>query len=156
MYNSHLICTYSFYDSVLREKYHKDENIDLEDVSDLEDMSEFVYRAELLQAFGGNCDFDTNEKVRFDIDIIKELYNKIKASGSKFMECIEKATNKLLSNDSISGFILLFSYDYFFLTHKCLCDFLNGDIIDAIDTIDTIDTIDNINININNLKNAIN
>jgi hypothetical protein len=130
MYNSKFICTYSFYDPDLRNKYHTNKTYDLEDVEDFEDLAELVYKADLLRAFGEEVgDFENN--ILFENDILFknvnfiELYNQMK-NDAIFVECVEKSMQKHFCEDLESGFIVLFSYDYFFLTHNCICSLLNN------------------------------
>ena len=140
MYNSQFVCTYSYYDPALREYYHKDIEFDIEDVKEFEDMSEMIYQAELLQILGLSEAFNPNVNIEFEANKVIEIYDKIKKNAA-FMECVEKVMQVHSYEDLETGFVSLFSYDYFFLTHKCICDFLtNGKIED---------------INISNLRNAI-
>jgi len=140
MYNSQFVCTYSYYDPALREYYHKDIEFDIEDVKEFEDMSEMIYQAELLQILGLSEAFKSNVNIEFEANKVIEIYDKIKTDAA-FMECIEKVTQVHSYEDAETGFVSLFSYDYFFLTHKCICDFLTNEKIE--------------DINIINLRNAI-
>ena len=123
MYNSKLICTYSYYDPTLR-KHHSDITYDLDDVTGFEDIAEIIYQAELLRVFNidpidKNLD-ESNEDIKLEITI---LYNLI-SSQQKMIECMKKAASLMISDDLEFGFMILFSFDYFFLTHKCVSDFL--------------------------------
>ena len=40
------------------------------------------------------------------------------------VECMKTTASFMLSDDLELGLMILYSYDYFFLTHKCVCDFL--------------------------------
>jgi hypothetical protein len=124
MYNSKFVCTYSFYDSDLRKLYHNDENFDLEDVKEFENLSELVYQAELLQILLLSDSFNPDTNVAIEINNVIQIYNNIK-SNIGFMECVDKALNCHLCKDLETAFIVLFSYDYFFLTHKCISEYLN-------------------------------
>lgn len=123
MYNSKLICTYSYYDPNLR-KHHSDITYEIEDVSGFEDIAEIIYQAELLRVF--NIDpidkslDDSNEDIKLEITI---LYNLI-SSQQKMVECMKKTASLMISDDLELGLMILYSYDYFFLTHKCVSDFL--------------------------------
>jgi hypothetical protein len=106
---------------VLRELYHKNDTFNLEDVEEFSDLSELVYQSELLQILGipaSNPEFDTEK--------LLEIYNKMKVHED-FLKCVEKVTELHSYTDLETGFIALFSYDYFFLTHKCICDFFNDE-----------------------------
>jgi hypothetical protein len=126
MYNSQFVCTYSFYDSKLRDFYHNNERYDLEDVKDFEDLSDLVYKTDLLRAMQFTIDEikSSGDNVCFNSDKLLQLYDVIKIDA-EFMECVEKSREKHICEDSETGFITLFSYDYFFLTHKCICDIIN-------------------------------
>jgi hypothetical protein len=126
MYNSHFVCTYSFYDNLLRNTYHKDEKYDVEDVEEFEELSELIYKTELLRALEFTVDQveSSCDNVFFNNEKLFELYNILKIDVG-FMECIEKIKLKYCCEDYESGFVTLFSYDYFFLTHKCICNILN-------------------------------
>jgi len=126
MYNSQFICTYSFYDATLRNCYHTNERYDLEDVEEFEDLAELIYKTDLLRALQFTVDEveSAGNNVCFNNDKLLELYDIVKVDV-EFMESIEKSREKHLCEDLESGFVTLFSYDYFFLTHKCICDILN-------------------------------
>jgi hypothetical protein len=126
MYNSQFISTYSYYDPNLRNKFHSEENIALDDVKEFEELSEIIYRADLLRAFGFTVeDLEAKIELELNAELIHELYSQFNVHPS-FAECIEKAKNKHLCEDLEYGFIALFSYEYFFLTHKCICEKLNN------------------------------
>ena len=129
MYNSQFISTYSYYDPNLRNMFHSEENINLHDVKEFEELSEIIYQADLLRAFGFTVeDLESEIELKLNAELVRELYSQINLHPS-FAECIEKAKNKHLCEDLEFGFIALFSYDYFFLTHKCICEYLtNGNI----------------------------
>jgi hypothetical protein len=96
MYNTTMVCTYPYYDKKLR-KFVK-EPFCLADVEDLEDMSDDIYRAELLSAFGKE---DINNITHNDIDTLLSEFPKLKEL------CLDHG-------------MILFSYDLFFLTHDCI------------------------------------
>jgi len=135
MYNSQFISTYSYYDPELRNKFHSSENIDVEDVKGFEELSEVIYQADLLRAFGFTIE-DLESKIEFNTTLMHELYNQFKDHPA-FSECIEKSKNKHACEDLEAGFITLFSYDYFFLTHKCICEYLKDSNI-SIESIDNL------------------
>jgi hypothetical protein len=123
MYNSKLICTYSYYDPILR-KHHSDITYDLDDVTGFEDIAEIIYQAELLRVF--NIDpvdkslDDSNEDIKLEITILYKLIS----SHQKMNECMKTAASLMISDDLELGLMVLYSFDYFFLTHKCVSDFL--------------------------------
>jgi hypothetical protein len=128
MYNTKLVCTYSFYDPNIRSLYHADEKFDLEDVEEFSEMSDLIYKSELLKALGVsfndvNC---TSREIDFNVinEKLTDLFSLVK-SDVYLMNCIRMLKNKNLmitENNLDDLFIFLFSYDYFFLTHKCICE----------------------------------
>ena len=125
MYNTEFICTYSYYDPYLRNIYHTDDKYDLEDVQEFEDLSELIYRTELLKAFGFTIQEVESQDIKFNNEKILELYNNLN-NHEEFMEFVKKIKQKYKYDDLETGFITLFSYDYFFLTHSCVCDLLKN------------------------------
>lgn len=136
MYDTQFVCTYIFHDKSLAihnpmaKKYFEDAMTDYDDDDDDEDtmMSEYLYKNELMYAFGLK---DYNDKtINY---IISELYKKMTIKFEsmnpvyvqKFNECIQSLSGKMLSEDPFVGFTLLFSYHYFHMTHLCLCDIFN-------------------------------
>lgn len=121
-----MICTYYYYDTELKEKVPAeliDLNLEVEQQPD--DICDLIYQTDYLQIFGV-VEFDYNlinseMKKLFEISEVK--------SNTTFQECIKKAANMFLSEDLELGFMVLFSYDYLFATHLCICDVLkNGSI----------------------------
>ena len=128
MYNANLVCTYSYYDKTLRNLYHSNEQIDLDDVSDFEDFSELIYKTELLKALCFTIEeIETfREDISFNSEKVLELFNFFKESPC-LIDLFELSKIKHSYGDIEMGFVSLFSYDYFFLSHKCFCDYcLNG------------------------------
>jgi hypothetical protein len=122
MYNSQFISTYSYYDPELRKNFHSEENINLDDVKNFEELCDVIYQADLLRAFGFTVE-DLEAEIELNAELMHELYNQFNIHPT-FAECIEKAKNKHVCEDLETGFVVLFSYDYFFLTHKCICEYL--------------------------------
>jgi hypothetical protein len=84
---------------------------------DLE-LSEQKFRIEFLEIFGANdiCDDFINETIR-------GIYEKIKDIELMKKNLIKLAA-KFLSEDLEIGLMVGFCYDYLFLMHPCICDFL--------------------------------
>ena len=123
MYNSNFISTYAYYDAELSAhcKPLSDPEI-LEKNDDSEtsnEISNCIFQSDFLQAFN---------LTDFEEDLInketKRLY-KIFVENGEFKACMKKVANKYVSEDLYIGFMLLFSYEYFFLTHSCICEYLN-------------------------------
>ena len=108
-YNTDLIITYNFYDPILRKQ--SNEKFDLEDVEEFEDLSELIYQAELLKAF------NLTDITHLTAKMITDLFNKLKSEPT-FLEYLESVKSNFIYEDLETIFTLLFSYDYFFITHK--------------------------------------
>lgn len=94
-----------------------------------ESESEQLYRIQFLQAF---------QSEKWDDDIInnkmKDLYENIKDNTviNDIINNIKKSKNlemmiTLLGDDELTLFKLLFKYELFDFTHKCICNILNND-----------------------------
>lgn len=110
-------------------RYHKEDVIlETDDVS--EDEANFIrnylYKEDLLLIFG--LDFDDSEE-GFN-DGITELYEKIK-DQNEFKQLMEKASSMLFSTDLTAGLCVLYSYDYMYLMHDCVCKYLETGHVDV-------------------------
>ena len=94
-----------------------------------ESESEQLYRIQFLQAF-------ESENWNDDIinDKMKTLYENIKDNTviNDIINNIKKSKNlemmiTLLGDDELTLFKLLFKYELFDFTHKCICNILNND-----------------------------
>ena len=133
MYICNVVITYNYYDKQFKENNEK-QHIDLT-LIDSEDMtvdiSETLYRAELLGVFGLE-EFD--DKV-INLEVMN-LCSQLSAH-TEFAKLMLKASAKMLSEDLCTGLMVLFSYDSFFLLHRCICEFLKTGIISA-ETLDAL------------------
>ena len=133
MYNCHVVITYNYYDKQFKE-HNKNQHIDL-DLIDQEDMtddiSDALYRSELLGVFGLE-EFD--DKV-INLEVMN-LCTQLSAH-TEFAVLMLKAAAKMLSEDLCTGLMVLFSYDSFFLLHRCICQYLKTGIITA-ETLDAL------------------
>jgi hypothetical protein len=113
MYNTKYIITYNdssvFLESDKISEYDKNFIIDA------------LYRNDLLNIFGVE-EVDFNENI-FD-KIINDLY-KIVSVEKDFLSLIKTLASKYMSIDYEFGLMLLFSFDYLFLTHPCICEFID-------------------------------
>jgi len=144
LYNSTFLCTYVFYDKTISQMnpiskrlFIDNPNLHEEETNEeLLDMSNILYQQELLTAF------NLEESKSFDEtnlnNKMEELYNTLfifeetKLNNNYlqiFNEIMTKTASLMLSEDIKTGFIILFSYDYFHIFHLCLCDLLNKGII---------------------------
>jgi hypothetical protein len=111
MYEPNVICTYQYYDPELSSEPVADHEYDQE-------MSEILYQTNFLQCLN-MTEFDLDEINKK----IKELYDIIpREIFEESALCL--AQKHLMSNDIFMGFMLLFSYNYFYLTHSLISKFL--------------------------------
>ena len=116
------------YDTNYECRYHKN-NIFLEtdNVNDLE--KEFVlnvlYKEDMLNIF--KIEYDQlyiNENFKKAYEAISNLYEHIE-DNAFFKECIRKLKPMIHVNaDERTVFTILYSYDFMYLTHKCVSDYL--------------------------------
>lgn len=126
MYNTKVVCTYNTPEVFL----------ETDDITDDEKtfIRNIIYRQEFLNVL--NIDYendhdDNEEKIN---EAIKELYNRVKDSTCLrkcMVKVVQKHMNlgKYMTSDEELGMMLLFSYDYMYLTHICISEFIEtGDI----------------------------
>ena len=126
MYNTKVVCTYN-----TPEVFLETDNITDDEKTFIRNI---IYRQELLNVLDidyENNDEDNEEKIS---EAIKELYNRVK-NCEKITKCMVKViqkhmnVGKYMTSDEELGMMLLFSYDYMYLTHICICEYLEtGDI----------------------------
>lgn len=122
-YNTKYICSYNDSDIFLQSEIEILNDIEKQFVRDA------LYRRDLCNIFkiDDQC-FD--EKIINNI--ISNLYKNI--NGEKFLEsCISKVSNNFFSNVDLElGFIVLFSFDYLYLVHPCISEYIeSGKISDS-------------------------
>jgi hypothetical protein len=108
MYNTKVVCTYNT-DEVFKDS----DNISEEEKEFIRDA---IYRQELLDILGMS-EFNESEMNRS----IHELYEKIK-DNKELKECMTKCAGRFLSEDLELGLMVMFAYDYMYLTHACICE----------------------------------
>jgi len=118
MYNTKFECTY----------YKDDIFFPTDNIS--EDEKEFIrdtiYRQEFLNIFELE-DFDENKLA----ESMHELFEKIKEC-KHLNECLEKAAAQFMATDKEFGLQILFSFDFMYLTHICICEYLEKNEISEI------------------------
>jgi viroplasmin and RNaseH domain-containing protein len=112
MYNTNFECRY-YKDDVILETDNVNEN-------EIHFIRNYLYKEDLLNIF--NIDYGNTEEV-FE-NSISELYEKIK-NCKILKEFMEKASTIIFSNDIKNGLCILYSYDYMYLTHKCVSQYLD-------------------------------
>ena len=116
MYNTKVECTYH-----TSEIFLENDNISEWEKNFIRDV---LYRQELLNIFNIN---EYNEQKMNTA--ICDLYNIIN-DCQELKECIIIVANKLMIEDTAEvGLMILYSYDFMYLTHICVSEFLeNGKI----------------------------
>jgi hypothetical protein len=147
-YNFQFVTTYSFYDKSLylnnpissQYSYEKEkecresDNTQPETDSDTEPddiddnfTSKYLYDNELLHAF---------HMEKYDANILSnkifQLYYHLKSQKDDYPDiqkllqiANEMSMKYIFKSDEFNGFMILFSFDYFHITHLCICDILN-------------------------------
>jgi hypothetical protein len=147
-YNSQFVTTYSFYDKSLylnnpissRYSYEKEkecrESDDTQPETDMDTeaddidehfTSKYLYDNELLHAFHMDM-YDAN----ILSNKIFELYYHLKSQKDDYPDiqkllqiANEMSMKYIFKSDEFNGFMILFSFDFFHITHLCICDILN-------------------------------
>ena len=110
MYNTKIVCTYN-----TPEVFLEEDTVSEEEKGFIRDA---IYRQEFLNILGIE-DFDDSEME----SKIHELYKKV--SDNTFLkECMNKLSGQFMSIDCEFGLMIMFSYDYMYLTHICISEFL--------------------------------
>jgi hypothetical protein len=112
MYNTKVVCT-----------YHTDEVfLETDKITDEERyfVRDAIYRQEVLDILGME---DYNEKEM--TKTIKELYDQVQPSR-ELTECALKLAGHVMSTDVEFGLMILFAYDYMYLTHNCISEYLDS------------------------------
>jgi hypothetical protein len=111
MYNTKIVCTYNTSDVFLESDNITDE--------EKEFIRDTIYRQELLNILGMD-DYNENEMDK----AINELYEKVK-KNNELKECMVKLASHFMSIDETFGLMIMFAYDYMYLTHICISEFIN-------------------------------
>ena len=111
MYNTKVVCTYNTEEIFVK--------TDVLSNKEKEFIRDAIYRQELLNVLGMS-DYNEAEMNR----AIHELYLKIE-SCKELKECMAKCAGRFLSEDLELGLMLMFAYDYMYLTHICICEYLD-------------------------------
>jgi len=122
MYNIEIIPSYAYYDKELipfcpLQINTKTIKENIEEFTSEEEISNSLYKSNLLESFN-LTEFD---EIIINNEIDK-LFSVLK-NNDRFKKCMKKVANTYMSEDLCTGLMLLFSYDYFFLTHSCICEY---------------------------------
>jgi hypothetical protein len=116
MYDTKFVCTYNTPDVFI-----ESDNISQEEKEFVRDA---IYRQELLNIFGMDS-YNETEIVAAILELYKKVENCV---GLK--ECMLKLAGNFMTINKEFGFIILYSYDYMYLTHICVSGFLENGKID--------------------------
>ena len=122
-YNTKYVCSYNDSDVFLESE------IKILNEHEKQFVRDALYRRDLCNIFNihDQC-FD--EKIINDI--ISNLYKNI--NGEKFLEsCVSKVSSIFFNNVDLElGFLILFSFDYLYLLHPCISEYIEtGKISDS-------------------------
>ena len=114
-YNTKYVCSYNDSDVFLESE------IQILSEDEKQFVRDALYRREVCNIFNIE-DQLFDEKII--TNIICSLYKNI--NGEKFIElCATKTSNKIFCNSDLElGFLILFSFDYLYLLHPCICEFI--------------------------------
>jgi hypothetical protein len=115
MYNTQVVCTYN-----TPEVFLETDNITDDEKAFVRDT---IYRQELLDILDIEYDNDDNDNDLKINNALKELYKRIKYC-EQLTKCMLKLAGKYMTTNEEFGLMLLFSYDYMYLTHICICEFI--------------------------------
>jgi hypothetical protein len=110
MYDTSVICTYNTPEVFLE----TDEILD----DERQFIRDVIYRQELLNIFG----LEEYNKELFS-DKITELYDLIK-DNDDLQKCMIELAGQLDNTDKTIGLLIMFSYDFMYLSHKCISELL--------------------------------
>jgi len=116
MYNTNYECRYHKEDIFL-----PTDNIDDDEKEHVRDI---LYKEDMLSIFSI---FEEHQFSKIDKEI-ESLYNKVK-NCDDLKECMTYAAAKFFSEDEQTGLCVLYAYDYMYLTHSCVCEYLEEGVI---------------------------
>lgn len=119
MYITHYECFYNDDKKMFSGKEDLTENDKLE-------IKDFIYREDLINAFGLE-EFD-ERLINIEIEILYEQMKHI----TELHPILDTLAAKMMSTDRTIGFLILFSYDYFYLTHQIICGFIHNNKIEDV------------------------
>jgi len=114
IYNTKYVCSYNDSDVFLESE------IEILNEDEKQFVRDALYRRDL-------CNIFKIEEEYFDEKVITTIINSLYSdiNGEKFLKsCIIKFSNNFFSNDLELGFLILFSFDYLYLLHPCICEFI--------------------------------
>jgi hypothetical protein len=133
MYDTSIICTYHTPEVFLETDEVTDEERQF--------IRDVIYRQELLNIFG----LEEYNKELFD-DAITELYDKLK-DNVELNECMLELAGQLHNTHKTQGLIIMFSYDFMYLSHICISELLETGHISCDDNINNLKSLIKFGIN---------
>lgn len=114
------------YDTKYECRYHTD-SVFIETDVVTDDEKDFIrdvlYREDLMHIF-----YIENYDLCNDFVFISELYNLL-FKCEELRECMRLAAAKIISENEEMGLCILYSYDFMYLTHKCVSYYLENEIV---------------------------
>jgi hypothetical protein len=126
------------YDTKFECRYHRDDVfLDTDQVNENEKdyIRNILYKEDLLNIFY----IDYNHESEIFDKALNELYSKI-CHCKELMDIMREKSGIVFSNDSKDGLAILYSYDYMYITHKCVSEYLDHGFISQ-DNIDLLNKI---------------
>jgi len=111
MYNTNIKCTYN-----TSEIFLDSDNINDEEKNFIRDV---IYRQELLNIFG----LEQYNMLKID-KCIHNLYERVKHC-KELKECMIQLSAIFMSLDEEFGLMILYAFDYMYLTHICVSEYLD-------------------------------
>jgi hypothetical protein len=111
------------YDTKFKCRYYRDDVfLETDNISDIEKniIRDILYKEDILNIFYIDYEDDFN----VFSNIISELYDKIKGCQS-LRNIMKKMAESVISEDEQVGLSILYSYDYMYITHKCVSEYLD-------------------------------
>jgi hypothetical protein len=115
------------YDTKFECRYNRDDVfLETDDINDHEKtiIRDVLYKEDILNIFNIDSMDDFNV---FSV-AITELFERIK--GCQFLRnAMKKTAASIISEDEQTGLIILYSYDFMHITHKCVSEYLDTGVI---------------------------
>ena len=115
------------YDTKYECQYYKDEVfLETDDVTEEETdyIRDCLYKEDFLNIFLMD---DRDESDSFN-KVISDLYKSLKTC-SQLRVCMKIIAARYVSEDEELGLCMLYSYDFMYLMHKCVCSYLENGVI---------------------------
>jgi len=113
-YNTKYVCSYNDSDVFLESE------LEILNEDEKQFVRDALYRRDICNIFNIREQCFDEKKIT---SIITALYKNI--NGENFIKlCTTKISNNFFSNDLELGFLILFSFDYLYLLHPCISEFI--------------------------------